>query len=215
MKRYDPILCMIVEDETSKVCDESYPAYFVSYVSGYAGNGVNRTEREYFRTEQEANKRANELKSKNIIGIKTGKIPNFYHTKDASNKYVEKAKELIKLNKGRLEIISALREMGLTPSDVSKYYGQAKNELGVYDSSPVKDEQKVIKSKNGYTLGINNGKLVLAFTYKGETLNNPHMWLGEASNESNYSKAIKMFEEFAKIKHNDSLDKAIRNCENK
>lgn len=64
---------------------------------------------------------------------------------------------------------------------------------------------EVIKSKNGYTLGRNNGKLVIAFTYKGETLNNPHMWLG-VENSSNMSKAEELFENLAKTRSGKTKD---------
>lgn len=64
---------------------------------------------------------------------------------------------------------------------------------------------EVIKFKNGYTLGRNNGKLVIAFTYKGETLNNPHMWLG-VENASNMSKAEELFENLAKTRSGKTKD---------
>ena len=60
----------------------------------------------------------------------------------------------------------------------------------------------VLQTKNGYTLGINSaGKLVIAF--KGETLENPHMYLGEP-NQANMNKAVKLFEELANGKTHDS-----------
>lgn len=66
----------------------------------------------------------------------------------------------------------------------------------------VKDAKtEVLQTKNGYTLGINDGKIVLAF--KGETLEHPHMWLGEA-NQSNMNKAVKLFEELANSKAKDA-----------
>lgn len=70
-------------DKSIKACDKDLPAFCVSYISGYAGGGVNRTEKEYFHTEHEANKRAAELKSKNIKGVSVKKYENFYHTKDS------------------------------------------------------------------------------------------------------------------------------------
>lgn len=56
----------------------------------------------------------------------------------------------------------------------------------------------VLKKKNGYELGVNSyHKLYIAFP--GESMNNPHMLLGE-DNPSNRSRAEKMFEEFANLK---------------
>lgn len=66
--------------------------------------------------------------------------------------------------------------------------------IKMYDSK-TKDSTEVLQTKNGYTLGINNGKLVLAF--KGETLEHPHMWLGDAKNKENMRKAVNLFDEFA------------------
>lgn len=139
MKKYDPILCMMVEDEVVKTNDSSF---------------------------QKGKKYWSDRFHRYIYFVEI----------DGSGRYIFEDIAGAKLAFGANEV-SGIK---------------------------VRDEQKVIKSKNGYTLGINNGKLVLAFTYKGETLNNPHMWLGEANNESNYNKAMQMFEEFAKIKHNDA-----------
>lgn len=50
-------------------------------------------------------------------------------TKDA-NKYVEKAIQLIKKGKGPLAILSALKEMGLTPVDANAYYAEARSQTG-------------------------------------------------------------------------------------
>lgn len=43
--------------------------FVVEYVSGYLGWGVNQYEREYCQNEEEANKRAEELKKKGYIGV--------------------------------------------------------------------------------------------------------------------------------------------------
>jgi len=81
-----------------------------------------------------------------------------------------------------------------------------------------KDSTEVLQSKNGYTLGVNNGKLVLAF--KGETLEHPHMWLGDAKNAKNMKQAVDLFEEFAsgkKVKDsaNGSVDDYLKKMNNK
>lgn len=56
------------------------PGYAVKYTSGYSGNGVNSGKTEWFRTKEERDRRAKELKDKNYTEIKTWKIDNFYHT---------------------------------------------------------------------------------------------------------------------------------------
>ena len=56
------------------------PGYAVRYITGYAGNGVNNSETEWFRTEEERDRRVKELEDKNYIEIKTWKMDNFYHT---------------------------------------------------------------------------------------------------------------------------------------
>ena len=56
------------------------PGYAVKYTTGYSGNGVNSSKTEWFRTEEERDRRVKELKDKNYIEIKTWKMDNFYHT---------------------------------------------------------------------------------------------------------------------------------------
>lgn len=48
--------------------------FVVEYVSGYLGWGVNKIEREYYSNEEEAHKKAEELKAKNCIGVKVYSI---------------------------------------------------------------------------------------------------------------------------------------------
>lgn len=45
--------------------------YYVAYVSGYIGMGINRTEREVYATQKEADKRADELRKAGVYGVKT------------------------------------------------------------------------------------------------------------------------------------------------
>lgn len=71
--------CKVESSESSKLF--SYPGYAVEWVSGYGGGGVNNTEVKYFRTPEEQTEFANELKSRNVIGLRTYTIENFYHTK--------------------------------------------------------------------------------------------------------------------------------------
>lgn len=56
------------------------PAYAVSYVTGYGGNGTNRTDVKYFRTKEEQEAFKKKLEGKNAVGIKAYKVDNFYHT---------------------------------------------------------------------------------------------------------------------------------------
>lgn len=56
------------------------PGYAVKYTTGYSGNGVNSGKTEWFRTEEERDRRVRELKDKNYTEIKTWKMDNFYHT---------------------------------------------------------------------------------------------------------------------------------------
>lgn len=56
------------------------PGFAVRYISGYLGNGINDSKIEWFRTEEERDRRAVELESKGYRGIKTWKMDNFYHT---------------------------------------------------------------------------------------------------------------------------------------
>ena len=44
--------------------------FAVEYVSGYLGFGVNKVEREHCGNEEEAHKKAEELKAKKYIGVK-------------------------------------------------------------------------------------------------------------------------------------------------
>lgn len=71
-----------LEREKEENLDEqiNLPGYAVRYITGYAGNGVNNSETEWFRTEEERDRRVKELEDKNYIGIKTWKMDNFYHT---------------------------------------------------------------------------------------------------------------------------------------
>lgn len=76
---------------------------------------------------------------------------------------------------------------------------------------------KIIEKKNGFELGIvdkgNGERIYLAFP--GETVNNPHMWLGSPT-DTNIANAKKMFSQFAKIvKSNDatSLDMRMQDLE--
>lgn len=55
------------------------PAYVVEYVGGYLGCGVNETVIKYFRTAEEQTAFAEEKKGK-VMGLKTYKLENFYHT---------------------------------------------------------------------------------------------------------------------------------------
>lgn len=60
------------------------------------------------------------------------------------------------------------------------------------------DASRIIEQKNGYTLGINSqGTICLAFP--GETIDNPHMYLGK-ENEKNLADAKAMFKEFSNLR---------------
>lgn len=60
------------------------------------------------------------------------------------------------------------------------------------------DASRIIEQKNGYTLGINSqGTICLAFP--GETIDNPHMYLGK-ENEKNLADAKAMFKEFSSLR---------------
>lgn len=129
------------------------------------------------------------------------------------NKYVEQALKWMKEGKGRLEILSGLKQMGLTPIDAAKYYAEANRELGYkYSSKDFNaldkairscDEQirlvKTISKKNGYAIHIVEGgygeRIVL--TFPNESYANPHMWLG-SNNSSNIQKAKELLDEFSK-----------------
>lgn len=50
--------------------------YCVQYVSGYLGWGVNKYERKYFYTQEEADKEAEILKSKNAYDVQVYKLEN-------------------------------------------------------------------------------------------------------------------------------------------
>ncbi len=56
-----------------------------------------------------------------------------------TNKYVEKAVQLIKEGKGPLYVLSALKGMGLTPSDANKCYAEARSQTGYrnYDNKTI------------------------------------------------------------------------------
>ncbi len=74
-----------------------------------------------------------------------------------TNKYVEKAVQLIKEGKGPLYVLSALKGMGLTPSDANKWYAEARSQTGYrnYDNKGIdhairscdeeKDRYEVVK----------------------------------------------------------------------
>lgn len=58
---------------------------------------------------------------------------------------------------------------------------------------------KTIENKNGYGLHIietDCGQRII-LTFKGESIHNPHMWLGEPT-PANISKAKSLFADFAK-----------------
>lgn len=146
---YDPITCMCYEEskvktKDSTICDKDLPAWRVSYISGYAGGGVNRTESDYFPTEKEANKRSDELKAKNIKGIKISKIDNFYHTKDAALQEIESKGPymLTKSDSGRWGVLKngVPLKYGME-SEMRKYYAMVlKNNGYTTDSDFVIDE---------------------------------------------------------------------------
>lgn len=60
----------------------------------------------------------------------------------------------------------------------------------------------VLKKENGYELGVNSNH-ILYLAFPGETMNNPHMYLGK-DDPDNRRKAEEMFNKFKNIKHNDS-----------
>lgn len=63
-----------------------------------------------------------------------------------ANKYVEQAIKWMKEGKGRLEIIAGLNQMGLTPSDVARYYAEAMTETGYkYRQKDAKAKDKLVK----------------------------------------------------------------------
>lgn len=94
-------------------------------------------------------------------------------------------------------------------TDVGRAYhlkvnGKAVNNMSTWTAdSKVNDVSRVIKQRNGYTLGINgSGTIYLAFP--GETENNPHMYLGK-ENDKNLSDAKILFERFASTKDSASM----------
>lgn len=65
--------------------------------------------------------------------------------KDA-NKYVEQAIKWMKEGKGRLYILSGLKQMGLTPIDAAKYYAEAMTETGYkYRQKDTKAKDRLVK----------------------------------------------------------------------
>lgn len=63
--------------------------------------------------------------------------------------------------------------------------------------------KKILKKQNGYELDIiktDKGERII-LRFPGESINNPHMWLGEP-NSNNIRKAEELFKKFVNIKQN-------------
>lgn len=139
-KRYDPILCMMVDEPTK--AQDGILFYQLRFSSGRT-EGAKLDESE-IRSYAEA--LLEKYGEKQVAVSRQGKIVATYlnaKAKDA-NKYVEQALKWMKEGKGRLEILSGLKQMGLTPTDAVKYYAEANMELGYKysfkDSTKVADE---------------------------------------------------------------------------
>lgn len=76
LKKYHELFESVKED-TEQI---NLPAYAVEYISGYAGNGVNRVDHKYFRTKEEQEQFVKELEENGAQGVKAYTIDNFYHT---------------------------------------------------------------------------------------------------------------------------------------
>ena len=130
-KAYDPIMCMMV-DEPTKAQDElslAQKKQVVTELKGYLKKSYNFSdESEYARAYEDLRHMFTTGSRKSISGLfentvkKTG-------AHDA-NKYVEQAIKWMKEGKGRLYILSGLKQMGLTPIDAAKYYAEANAETG-------------------------------------------------------------------------------------
>lgn len=85
-----------------------------------------------------------------------------------------------------------------------KVNGKAVNNMSTWTAdAKTNDASRVIKQRNGYTLGINGqGTIYLAFP--GETENNPHMYLGK-ENDKNLNDAKVIFEKFASTRDSASM----------
>ena len=157
--RYDPIMCMMVPDSV-KTHDElslAQKKQVVTELKGYLKKSYNFSdESEYARAYEDLRHMFTTGSRKSISGLfenavkKTG-APDSVKTKDA-NKYVEQAIKWMKEGKGRLYILSGLKQMGLTPTDAAKYYAEANMELGYkYSSKDSKTIDKAIKIADGAT----------------------------------------------------------------
>lgn len=82
-------------------------------------------------------------------------------------------------------------------------------------SVKTKDGYKIVETlekKRNYGLYVietEHGKRIV-LTFPGETVNNPHMWLGSPTPDK-VSSARNLFKSF--VKDSNTLDKAIRNCD--
>lgn len=85
----------------------------------------------------------------------------------------------------------------------------------VPDTVKTKDGYKIVETlekKRNYGLYVietEHGKRIV-LTFPGETVNNPHMWLGSPTPDK-VSSARNLFKSF--VKDSNTLDKAIRSCD--
>ena len=218
--KYDPILCMMVDDSV-KTHDElslSQKKQVVTELKGYLKKTYNFSdESEYARAYEDLRHMFTTGSRKSISGLfenavkKTGSHDSV-ETKDAKSygKY--------KLPNG--EIVEVIDRKNVHGADTIVY----KNSRGVHfatadwfmsnakkvrDSKTIDkairscDEQirlvKTISKKNGYAIHIVEGgygeRIVL--TFPNESYANPHMWLG-SNNSSNIQKAKELLDAFSK-----------------
>lgn len=129
-----------LQDESLKE-QVSFPGYAVKYTSGYAGNGVNSSKTEWFRTKEERDRRVKELEDKNYIEIKTWKMDNFYHTLPKEESLTEGIEDLYSISSTKAKDMTDEDFKVLKPL-VDEYFKERKA-LGTWPDSI--DERNFVK----------------------------------------------------------------------
>ena len=220
-KRYDPILCMMVDEQT-KAQDElslAQKKQVVTELKGYLKKSYNFSdESEYARAYEDLRHMFTTGSRKSISGLfenavkKTG-AHDSVKTKDAKSygKYKLPNGEIVEVidrkNVHGADTIVYKNSRGVHFATVDWFMSNAKK---VRDSASSIDKAirscdeqirlvKTISKKNGYAIHIVEGgygeRVVL--TFPNESYANPHMWLG-SNNPSNIQKAKELLDEFSK-----------------
>lgn len=194
-KRYDPILCMLV-DEPTKAKDElslAQKKQVVIELKGFLKKSYNFSdESEYARAYEDLRHMFTTGSRKSISGL-------FENTVKKTGAHDVKARDVAPATQRYINTI-----VDENKANAEKFGYRFHDSASALDKAiRMCDEQirlvKTISKKNGYAIHIVEGgygeRIVL--TFPNESYANPHMWLG-SNNSSNIQKAKELLNEFSK-----------------